>query len=164
MIALIRNTLPAGLVQMHIGAECWTQRIDYPLVAVGKSVKSPPKSTVTQTAKKRTSKSPSVFKQLLLHIDDTFDLFTPERKESAERAFMDHIRTFIGHNPGRELMGAKASREILGFLAGKSHHSPPHSFFVLCSFLLDATLQVDDMVFTYDGITVTRTIVLQCKK
>ena len=164
MLGLIKNTLPSGLVQMHIGDECWTQRSEYPLVSMGKSIKSPPKVTVTNCHTPRMSKPPNVFKQLLSHIDDTFDLFTDDRKRSAECTLMNNMRTFIGNNPGRELMGAKASQEILNFLNGKSHHTVPKSFLMLCSFLLDATIQVDDITYTYEGVTVTRTIMIQCKK
>lgn len=164
MLTLIQNTLPSGLVIMQIGDECWTQRSNYPLVLCGKSVKSPPKSVIAMPPKTRVQKYPSVFRQLLSHVDDTFDLFSHDRKESAERLFIDHIKKFVGNNPGSELLGAKASREIMGFLASKSHHSPPQSFLLLCSFLLDATLQVGDTSVTYDGVTVTRTIILQCKK
>lgn len=162
MIALIRNTLPSGLTQMQIGQERWTQRIDYPLVATGKSVKTPPKPKLMSSKKGVTVVS--VFRQLLPHIDEMFDLYSHERKASAERALIDHMKAFVGGNPGRELMGAQASQEILKFLAGRYHTSPPDSFILLCSFLLDASLQVDDRVFTHDSITVIRTIKLQCKK
>ncbi len=163
MITLIKDTLPSGLVQMRIGDECWTQRIVYPIVATGKSVKSPPKPIIQSSHSKPRKSTSSIFRQLLPHVDDTFDLYTHERKESAERVLIDHLKTFVGNNPGRELMGSKASQEILKFLGDKYRRFPPESFMMLCSFLFDASLQVDDKVFTHDSVTVTRTIKLQCK-
>lgn len=158
MLDVIRNTLPSGLVTLEVGDVSWTQRVAYPTAQRNTHI-TPQQPAVTITTTFR-AKHVSVFSQLMPYFDDMYSLYPLDMKRAAEMHLVEHIKNFVGCSPGLDLVGARASREILQFIADHRRKHVPISFYILISFLLNACVHVDGekTPFVFEGVTTARVI------
>jgi hypothetical protein len=155
MIDTIRNALPSGLKSVAIEGciQGYTQRVDYPGVVRRKQ------QTLTTTQQQRSNssalrKKEDVIANIMPFIDEAYPLYTAHMQQMANTTFIKEFRKFIGDYPGRDMVTRKESREIMKYLANTKYERPPDGFFRICSFLLNATIHVEDKTFTYDGIDI----------
>lgn len=160
MLELLLAQLPSGLATIDIvGAdEQWTQRVEYPFVQRTKTQKLPcsTKATKATTVGAGPRAAPTI-PQIVRYIDELYDIYNDSMKQEAITKFVEGVKRFIGENPGLALVGKKASREIMDFLA-RSSDKPPDAFFKLCSFLLNAKIAANGRTYEWSGITLTRDI------
>jgi hypothetical protein len=166
MLDLLRKNLPSGLTTIRIGNDEWTQKVSYQCSARPKcdttSPKSTPRAPVTTA---RHVKTKAVIEQMLPHFEELYELYNDHLKEDALRRFGDHVSRFVGSDPGLSLVGSRRSREVLAYISNgiRLHKPPPPSFWELCSFLLNANIHIDGKVFKWDGIELSKDIVLDVR-
>lgn len=164
MLTIIHNSLPSGLAKMEIGDVVWTQRSQYPCIERSKTIKTPPKNVSKKIVDRvRTPQIPSPITQLLPHIDEMFALYSNDMKADLERSFVDKLRVFVGSAPGRDLISHKQARDVMVYM-NNTRRDPPDGFFLICSFLLDASIHVEGKTFTFEGTAVTQSIDIKLSK
>lgn len=163
MLAIIRETLPSGLTQLAIGDGDFTQRVDYPTVLRSKTIKTPPKPSALQQ-QKPTHRCPTIYRQLMGHIDEMYEIYPEDMKRAAELHLKESMKSFLCDIYGRQVIGAQQSHDIMAFIARPHNTSPPDYFFELCSFLLNARVHVNGKVYLHKDVTPSKDIKISVNK
>lgn len=169
MIELLRSQLPSGLTVVNAGQAEFMQRAKYPYVCRTKTVRSPVVAPAQQASHARGAcvrgQDVSILDEVLRNVDDMYDIYNTQMRAESKTRFMNHVRDFVGSATGTALVGRKASREVMAYVAQYAANGArartPDSFLKLCSFLLNARIHTDEKTYEWPGIEMQRDIHLK---
>ncbi len=160
------NELPLGLSFWEIenampewaqGASLRKTPDDLKIVAVIRDDEQEITATTAVPAapkEKRKGPTPSVLKQVMGHIDETFPLYTAKFGKHMEVAVKEQLQDVVTNGPISKLLGPKRCREILSYVSSPMTHVQI-SFLELWSFLLQRPIRVSENTIAWNVLPAT---------